>query len=84
MEIRGADLPLLGDAAPAAGAAVDGLADGETLKARLAKVVRATERAAIVQALKQEAGSASRAAKRLGLSRASLYNKLKELGIKAS
>jgi DNA-binding NtrC family response regulator len=43
--------------------------------------VREVERQAIAGALAAEGGSPTRAARRLGISRASLYNKLKELGI---
>ncbi len=47
----------------------------------MAQVVREVERAAILEALQAEAGSPSRAARRLGISRASFYHKLKELEI---
>jgi DNA-binding NtrC family response regulator len=51
-----------------------------TLKERVAAVTRSVERQAIVDALKSE-GTPTKAARRLGISRASLYAKLKELEI---
>ena len=39
------------------------------------------EKRAILAALRAESGSPTRAARRLGISRASFYNKLKELEI---
>ena len=44
--------------------------------------VRTVERQAILEALQAEQGSPTRAAKRLGISRASFYNKLKEHDIR--
>jgi DNA-binding NtrC family response regulator len=55
--------------------------DTRTLKERVADVVREVERQAIKDALRAEEGSPTRAARRLGISRASFYNKLKELDI---
>jgi DNA-binding NtrC family response regulator len=51
---------------------------GRSLKDIVGDAVRAVERRAIQDALRAEDGSPTRAAKRLGISRASLYNKLKE------
>jgi two-component system, NtrC family, response regulator HydG len=76
--IRAEDLPPLGAAHGEPGAAA--LPSSGTLKERVAAVVRAVERQAIVEALRAE-GSPTKAAKRLGISRASLYAKLKELEI---
>jgi DNA-binding NtrC family response regulator len=97
VEIRVGDLPPLahhdapavaatgaGAAAAAAAAAARGAAtanDKRPLKERVAEAVRTVERAAIVDALRAEDGSPTKAAKRLGISRASLYAKLKELDI---
>jgi DNA-binding NtrC family response regulator len=50
----------------------------------LAEAVRRAERAALLAALKRSAGNRSVAARVLGVSRATLYNKLKELGIEQS
>jgi two-component system response regulator HydG len=72
------DIPPLGSA-PAPAPDLPAPADG-TLKERVATVVRAVERQAIVDALKSE-GTPTKAARRLGISRASLYAKLKELEI---
>ena len=47
----------------------------------LAEAVRKAEKKALLAALKQAAGNRSVAARVLGVSRATLYNKLKELGI---
>jgi len=47
----------------------------------LAEAVRRAEKAALIAALKRAAGNRSVAARVLGVSRATLYNKLKELGI---
>ena len=76
--IQPTDLPPLspgsgGKEAPAVDA-------GGSLKERVARVVRAVERQAIADALEAE-GSPTKAAKRLGISRASLYAKIKELDI---
>jgi DNA-binding NtrC family response regulator len=78
VEIQAQDLPSL--EAHVAGPPAAG-ADARPLKARVADAVRAIERAAIVEALQAEAGSPTRAARRLGISRASFYHKLKELEI---
>jgi transcriptional regulator of acetoin/glycerol metabolism len=44
----------------------------------VAAAVRTVERQAILEALQASEGSPTKAAKRLGISRASFYNKLKE------
>jgi two-component system response regulator HydG len=92
-EINEADLPALGRpegggeatsgqaAATVAFAQAGGVGDPRPLKERVAAAVERLEREAIVDALRLEAGSPTRAARRLGISRASFYNKLKELGI---
>lgn len=51
------------------------------LRERITRVVQEIEREAIVEALGLESGSASRAAKRLGMSRAAFYNKMRDLNI---
>jgi DNA-binding NtrC family response regulator len=79
-EIRLADLPPLH--APAPTSAPAGGSDERPLKQRVAAVVREVEREAIVEALRAENGSPTRAARRLGISRASFYQKLKELEIR--
>jgi len=59
---------------------LDRLGDGETLKDITEKAVRAVERAAIAAALQTERNPAA-AAKKLGISRASIYTKMKTYGI---
>ncbi len=56
-------------------------ADGRPLKALLDDTLREVERAAIADALAREHGSPAKAAKRLGISRASIYAKIKEYEI---
>jgi DNA-binding NtrC family response regulator len=73
-EIQARDLPPL-DVTHVPEAALDAT---RPLKERVGEAVRAVERSAILEALKVEQGSPTRAAKRLGISRASFYNKLKE------
>ena len=86
-EIQLRDLPPLLNAQPIPGvgpatAPAPGASDdGRPLKQRVAEAVRQVERQAILDALKVEDGSPTRAARRLGISRASFYNKLKELDI---
>jgi DNA-binding NtrC family response regulator len=73
-EIHTRDLPPLENAMPIP-------APGDVampLKERVSQAVRAVERSAIIEALQAEQGSPTRAARRLGISRANLYNKLKE------
>jgi DNA-binding NtrC family response regulator len=77
-EIGPEDLPLLGEGEAAASGAE---ADGRPLKDIVTDAVRAVERQAIRDALTKSGGSPTRAAKLLGISRASIYNKLKEHGI---
>jgi two-component system response regulator HydG len=82
-EIRARDLPPL-EAHPApagAAAAAAGPIELKPLKELIAEATARVEREGILEALRQEAGSASRAARRLGISRSSLYNKLRALGI---
>jgi DNA-binding NtrC family response regulator len=80
LEIHVRDLPALEGEAPPLGATTGGV-DPRPLKEQVAEAVRIVERRAIVDALAGEGGSPSRAAKRLGISRASFYAKLKELDI---
>jgi two-component system response regulator HydG len=84
-KIRADDLDLVGvpgtsEARPATAA----VADGRPLKELVEETVRTVERTAIEQALAREEGSPARAAKLLGISRASVYGKIKEYGIKLS
>jgi transcriptional regulator with GAF, ATPase, and Fis domain len=58
------------------------LGDGEGLKELTERAVRAVERAAIAAALRSEKNPAG-AAKRLGISRASIYTKMKTHGLAA-
>jgi two-component system response regulator AtoC len=55
--------------------------DPGAIPEELAETVRRAERAALVSALKRTDGNRTVAARVLGVSRATLYNKLKELGI---
>ncbi|MCA9676043.1 MAG: hypothetical protein KC464_13475, partial [Myxococcales bacterium] len=66
----------------AGGFDLGGLGDGRGLKAVVDGAVREVERTAIEYALAQEGGSPARAARLLGISRASIYNKIKELGVR--
>jgi DNA-binding NtrC family response regulator len=74
IEIQARDLPPL-DIATVPESAFDAT---RSLKDRVNDAVRAVERQAILEAMQAEKGSPTRAAKRLGISRASFYNKLKE------
>jgi DNA-binding NtrC family response regulator len=88
-EIGPEDIPLQVNAAPAAGpggpsppAEIDGAAvRGKSLRDIVDGATRAVERAALLDALAQSGGSPSKAARLLGISRASIYNKMKEYGI---
>jgi two-component system response regulator HydG len=86
-QIRSDDLDLVGlGPTPAAVTEVrptDGIdpSAGRPLKAILEDTLRRVERRAIVDALEKSAGSATKAAKLLGISRASIYNKIKEYSI---
>jgi DNA-binding NtrC family response regulator len=80
-EIRAEDLPPLADGAPTAAPAAAQLADGRPLRQIVADAVRAVEKQAIRDALERSEGSPGKAARLLGISRASIYNKLKEYGI---
>jgi len=64
-----------------AGGHVPALAPGQTLKDLVDGAARDVEKAAIAAALEREGGSPARAARALGISRASIYNKLKEYGL---
>jgi sigma-54 dependent transcriptional regulator len=76
-EIQARDLPPLdiAHASPADGSGGD---DARPLKERVQAATRMIERQALLEALQASEGSPTRAAKRLGISRASFYNKLKE------
>jgi two-component system, NtrC family, response regulator HydG len=77
-EIKAEDLPFLD------GAAADthgGVADGRPLRQIVADAARAVEKQAIRDALARSEGSPTKAARLLGISRASFYNKIKEYGI---
>ena len=93
--IRSHDLAMLGMAGTSPGGAeddpdrvalpaldLDRLGDGEGLKDITERAVRAVERAAIAVALRRERNPAS-AAKRLGISRASIYTKMKTYNLAA-
>jgi DNA-binding NtrC family response regulator len=77
-EIRAEDLPFLDGGAPAGDTRG---ADARPLRQIVADATRAVEKQAIRDAMGRSEGSPSKAAKLLGISRASLYNKLKEYGI---
>ncbi len=86
-EIRSDDLDLVGlvglpDSAPSSGPNIEPLAvdaaAGRPLKVVVEQTVRQVERQAIKQALERSEGSPTKAAKVLGISRASIYNKIKE------
>ncbi len=87
-KIRAQDLDLAGlsPAAPrssrgSAAVALRGLGDGRTLKDVVDDAVHTVEKAALTHALDESGGSPARAAKLLGISRASVYNKMKEYGL---
>jgi two-component system response regulator HydG len=80
-EIRSEDIPPLD---PAESAGLPEVAvDGRSLKHIVEDAVRAVERQSIRDALVKSGGSPTRAAKLLGISRASIYNKMKAYGIQA-
>ena len=87
--IRSEDLDLAGLSvsagpapAPAAGAPFGAaVKPGRSLKLMVDDAVRAVERQAILDALERAGGSPTKAAALLGISRASIYNKLKEYEI---
>jgi DNA-binding NtrC family response regulator len=85
VEIKPEDLPPLDGemAAPAASVAAAAAPEAllRPLKEQVQEAVREVERRALVEALRVEEGSPSRAAKRLGISRASFYAKLKDYDI---
>jgi two-component system, NtrC family, response regulator HydG len=84
-QIRSDDLDLVGlsggpVAAPEPGSPIDARA-GRPLKDVLDQTVRSVERDAIVDALQRAEGSPSKAARLLGISRASIYNKIRDYEI---
>jgi two-component system, NtrC family, response regulator HydG len=84
-QIRSDDLDLVGlsgapVAAPEPGSPIDARA-GRSLKDVLDQTVRSVERDAIVSALQRAEGSPSKAARLLGISRASIYNKIRDYEI---
>jgi two-component system response regulator HydG len=88
-EIQSGDLDLVGLFDPAASgprpAAATAAIDAETgadLKEVVDRTVRRVEKRAINEALEQTGGSPAKAARRLGISRASIYNKMKEYKIR--
>ena len=88
-EIRSDDLDLVGLSETAAPAgpeielqAVDAAA-GRPLKVVVEQAVRSVERQAIGKALELCGGSPTKAAKRLGISRASIYNKIREYSLQS-
>ncbi len=82
--IRSDDLDLVGLPGGAAAQAGAALPEGKTLTAAGVDAVRAVEKAALEAALAREGGSPAKAARVLGISRASIYNKIKEYGIHAA
>jgi len=56
---------------------------GRSLPEVVAETVRGVERRAILSALEREGGSPTKAAKSLGISRATIYNKMKEYRIQS-
>ena len=82
-EIRGADVPDLGGGGAHGGLDAAALAGptGRPLKEIVSEAVAAVERHALLEALKECAGSPARVARLLGISRASVYVKLKQYGI---
>ena len=80
IEIQAADLPPLGTGEAPASEPTGGL-DLKPLKELVDETIERVERDAIREALRQESGSPSRAARRLGISRAAFYNKVKRHGI---
>jgi two-component system, NtrC family, response regulator HydG len=84
-EIQAQDLPPLAGTRDPDGAEValpdDVAADGRSLKDIVADATRAVEKQALRDALSRSGGSPSKAARLLGISRASIYNKMKEYGI---
>jgi two-component system, NtrC family, response regulator HydG len=84
--IRSEDLDLAGlsiapPAAPAQAPQAHSMVPGRGLKRMVDDAVRAVERQAILDALERAGGSPTKAAALLGISRASIYNKLKEYEI---
>jgi two-component system response regulator HydG len=77
-EIRAEDIPSLD---PGDAMVRDVAVDGRTLKDIVDDAVRAVERQSIRDALGKAGGSPARAAKLLGISRASIYSKMKSHGI---
>jgi DNA-binding NtrC family response regulator len=80
-EIKPDDLPLLSVAASPSPGVEGSVADGRSLKVIVADAVKAVEKQAIKDALARSNGSPGKAARLLGISRASIYNKLKDYGL---
>jgi two-component system response regulator HydG len=80
-DLEGAGFAMAESGSPMTRVRVDPQA-GQTLKSLVDNAVRAVERQAILDALEKCDGSPTRAAKRLGISRASIYNKLKAYQIR--
>jgi two-component system response regulator HydG len=81
-EILPEDIPLSASREGAVSAPAPEIAtEGRTLRDIVDDATRAVERAALRDALDKSGGSPTRAAKLLGISRASIYNKMKEHGI---
>jgi DNA-binding NtrC family response regulator len=57
--------------------------EGRSLKEMVETTVQAVEKAAIARALEKSEGSATKAAKLLGISRATIYNKLQAYGLRS-
>ena len=88
-EIDAGDLEMVGlserDAPSAPSVADPGMIDAEeglSLPEATKMAVRSLERRAIITALDASGGSPARAARRLGISRASVYNKMRDYGIR--
>ena len=84
-EIGAGDLEMVGlsDRERAADAEADAdEIDGLTLPEATRRATRRLERRAILDALETCDGSPAKAARRLGISRASVYNKMKDYGLR--
>ncbi len=82
LDLAGLSVPGTPAAAPAPSGGTGGaVVPGRSLKRMVDDAVRAVERQAILDALERAGGSPTKAAALLGISRASIYNKLKEYEI---